>query len=54
MGRITWMDQDKTMYFRSVWELIKLIDSALNTIGGQEGLPAEIGWDGCAGLDSKK
>ena len=53
-GRITWMDQDKTMYFRSVWELIKLIDSALNTIGGQEGLPAEIGWDGCAGLDSKK
>ena len=53
-GRITWMEKNKTMYFRSVWELIKLIDSALNTIGGQEGLPAEIGWDGCAGLDSKK
>ena len=47
-GRITWMDQDKTVYFRSVWELMKLIDSALNTIGGQEGLPPDKGWDGSA------
>lgn len=44
-GRITWMDQDKTVYFRSVWEMIKLIDNALNTISSQDGLPADKGWD---------
>ncbi|MEY8517078.1 hypothetical protein AALC25_09150 [Lachnospiraceae bacterium 29-84] len=31
-GKITWMDKDKTLYFRSVWEMIKLIDSALDTV----------------------
>ena len=34
-GRITWMDQDKTVYFRSMWEMLKLIDSAVGTAGGQ-------------------
>ena len=29
-GRITWVDEDKTVYFRSVWEMMKLIDSALD------------------------
>lgn len=29
-GRVTWVDQDKTVYFRSVLELIKLIDGAIN------------------------
>ena len=28
-GRITWVDEDKTVYFRSVWEMMKLIDAAL-------------------------
>lgn len=35
-GRITWMDQDKTMYFRSIWELVKLIDSALDMVSPPE------------------
>lgn len=42
-GRITWMDKDKTLYFRSVWEMIKLIGSALETVSGEEDL-AEEGW----------
>ncbi len=28
-GRITWVDEDKTMNFRSAWEMMKLIDSAM-------------------------
>jgi len=28
-GRVTWLDEDKTVYFRSELELIKLIDGAL-------------------------
>ena len=35
-GRITWMEQDKTIYFRSVWEMIKLIESAVDTVSIQE------------------
>jgi len=42
-GRITWMDKNKTLYFRSVWEMIKLIGSALETAGGEEDLASE-GW----------
>ncbi len=43
-GRITWMDRDRTVYFRSVWELIKLIDGALDTVCGQEDCPEEVSW----------
>ena len=32
-GRITWMDEDKTVYFRSMWEMLKLINSAVGTAG---------------------
>lgn len=28
-GRITWVEEDKTLYFRSVWEMMKLIDEAM-------------------------
>ena len=28
-GRITWVEEDKTVYFRSVWEMMKLIEEAL-------------------------
>ena len=35
-GRITWMEEDKTIYFRSVWEMIKLIESAVDTVSEQE------------------
>lgn len=42
-GRITWMDKNKTLYFRSVWEMVKLIASALATVNSDEGL-AEKDW----------
>ncbi|MBQ1682611.1 MAG: hypothetical protein II067_10440 [Agathobacter sp.] len=29
-GRVTWVDENKTVYFRSELELMKLIDGALN------------------------
>ena len=35
-GRITWMEQNKTICFRSVWEMIKLIESAVDTVSVQE------------------
>ena len=35
-GRLTWMEQDKTISFRSVWEMIKLIESAVDTVSQQE------------------
>lgn len=28
-GRITWVEEDKTLYFRSVWEMVKLIEEAM-------------------------
>lgn len=35
-GRITWMDKNKTVYFRSIWEMIKLVAGALDTVSRQE------------------
>lgn len=35
-GRITWMEEDKTIYFRSVWEMVKLIESAVDTVSVPE------------------
>ena len=32
-GRITWMEEDKTMSFRSIWEMIKLMEDAVNMNG---------------------
>lgn len=43
-GRITWMDKDKTIYFRSVWEMIKLIASALDEVGDYEEDSKDITW----------
>ena len=40
-GRITWMDQNKTVYFRSIWEMIKMVEEALNTVSAQEDSPRE-------------
>ena len=28
-GRVTWVEKNKTVFFRSAWEMIRLIDSAL-------------------------
>ena len=35
-GRITWMEEDKTIQFRSVWEMIKLIENAMDTVSTSE------------------
>ena len=35
-GKVTWVDENKTMQFRSVWELTKLIAAALDTTSMQE------------------
>ena len=43
-GRVTWLDKDKTACFRSVWELIKLVDGAMDTVCGLEDHPDEVGW----------
>lgn len=43
-GRITWMDKDKTMYFRSMWEMLKLLASALDTVDGREENLEELNW----------
>ncbi|MEZ3433507.1 MAG: hypothetical protein K1W34_02540 [Lachnospiraceae bacterium] len=29
-GRVTWLEEDKSVYFRSVLELIKIIDGVLD------------------------
>ena len=43
-GRITWMEEDKTVCFRSVWEMIRLIAGALDTVSGPEGGLKEVQW----------
>ena len=35
-GRITWMEEDRTIQFRSVWEMIKLIESAVDSVSRQD------------------
>lgn len=35
-GTLTWMEQDQTIRFRSIWEMIKLIESAIETNGARE------------------
>ncbi|MBQ2642150.1 MAG: hypothetical protein IJG52_02840 [Lachnospiraceae bacterium] len=44
-GRITWMDENKTVYFRSVWEMIKLIEGALPQPSDEDGEAEEPTWD---------
>ena len=36
-GRITWMEENRTMQFRSIWEMIKLMESAVDKVSDQEG-----------------
>ena len=44
-GRITWMDKNKTVYFRSIWEMIKLVAGALDTVSVQEDSQHEASWE---------
>ncbi|MBQ1306809.1 MAG: hypothetical protein IIW22_01930 [Erysipelotrichaceae bacterium] len=41
-GRLTWVEENKTVYFRSVWELMKLVNDALEHSKQSENDP---GWD---------
>ncbi|MBQ9662858.1 MAG: hypothetical protein IJV40_06875 [Oscillospiraceae bacterium] len=43
-GRITWMEEDRTVQFRSVWEMIKLIESAVDEVSAPEEGDAEATW----------
>lgn len=43
-GRITWMDRNRTLYFCSIWEMIKLVASALDTVSEQEDAALEQSW----------
>lgn len=44
-GRITWMDKNKTVYFRSIWEMIKLVAGALDTVSTQEEGQRQVNWE---------
>lgn len=35
-GRITWMEENRTMQFRSIWEMIKLMESAVDKVSDPE------------------
>lgn len=35
-GRLTWIEENKTVSFRSIWEMIKLIENAVNIANGPE------------------
>ena len=43
-GRITWVEQDQTINFRSVWEMIKLLESAVDTVSKQDEEESEPSW----------
>lgn len=43
-GRITWVEQDKTLYFRSVWEMMKLIEEALGDHKESEEEKEALSW----------
>ena len=43
-GRITWMEQDKTVSFRSVWEMVKLIENAVDTVCTEENREVTPSW----------
>ena len=43
-GRITWMEQDKTVSFRSVWEMVKLIENAVDTVCAEDSREETPSW----------
>ena len=45
-GRLTWVDKDQTVNFRSIWEMIKLIESAVDSVSmPEEEEEPEESWD---------
>ena len=47
-GRITWVDKNKTVYFRSIWERIKLVAGAVDTVRVPEDGRREASWEDAA------
>ena len=43
-GRITWMEENQTLSFRSIWEMVKLIASAVDTAEIEEKPEEEPSW----------
>lgn len=43
-GRITWMEENQTLSFRSIWEMVKLIASAVDTAEMEEQTEEEPSW----------
>ena len=43
-GRITWMDQNKTVYFRSALEMMKLVADALDSVSSSDENRTEVSW----------
>lgn len=43
-GRITWMEKNQTVYFRSVWEMMKLIESAIDMVAPEDINEPEPSW----------
>ena len=41
---MTWIEEDKTVGFRSVWELVKLMESAVDTVSKPEDGEDEASW----------
>jgi len=44
-GRVTWMEEDKTVRFRSILEMIKLIESALDTVEITDDREEDASWN---------
>lgn len=43
-GCITWVEKNRTLRFRSVWELLKLIVSAVETVPETDEEEEEFSW----------
>lgn len=41
-GRITWIEKNQTVYFRSVWEMMKLIENAIDCVSPEENEPEPV------------
>ena len=44
-GRITWVDKNKTLTFRSIWEVVHMMENALYEDASPEDIPQIRSWD---------
>ena len=44
-GRVTWVDQNKTIRFRSIFELIKLMESGILSEHPELAETEDVSWD---------